>query len=1522
MHGIKKNGSKAALMVVLAGLLLLVLLLSGLGANRPASAAPQACVPGPHSGVITSDEEWCLADSPHLISGDVTVSAGATVTIEAGAIVQGASEVELLVEGHLQAPGTPSLPITFTSSADAPGLWAGIAFSGGTGDLSYATVRYAGQRNSVTDAAMGHWARSNIAVRNVTIGEVRLDNVTISDLASTNQEMGVLVDNGNLVAVDSSFVRIGDGSVYIFPDTPLYIAGGDSSVTLTNNTFTANNTNSVVLQPGAMMNHDTTLTLQNGLDGYLLQDDFAVPSGITLSVEPGVVVQGPRDVELLVQGHLEALGTSGQSITFTSAADTGPTGWAGLAFDGGSGHLRYTTVRYSGDRNTVSDNMFGNPYHRSAVTLRDSTLNLEQVTLRDVASSDSNDHGLIVSNSVVTLTDTLFTGIGGGSITDGDFAAYVQGTDSVLEMHGNAFTGNVKDRVLLVPGAMMGHDTTLYAQPVFDGYELQADFTVPEGITLTVEPGLILRGSAATELLVRGHLQALGTPTQPITFTSSTDSGPYEWAGLLFDGSGGGGTGHLRHATIRHGGSDTSIIDGYHRGSNIAVYDVVDGEVRLEQVLLEGATHFDGWHFFGDHGLYVNNSHVAVVSSTIESNCDSGTSDSGVYVTGDSRVLIDDSLIHSNSAPGLLVEGDTAFVRVTGSSIVNNVSDGVRNTGAATVILSGDAESGNAIHANQGFGVNQEGLTGQTIATYNWWGDLSGPTHTGNPGGVGEEVTDRVIYAPWLTEPPAPPAINQDLVWTAAPNRASAGAIHNFGIYFQNILTETLTETLMVLELPWEANYLYSTGGGEYWPEAHRVQWKLGDQPPGATFAAAAQVQFKWGVPNGSLMRSDGNVAAGNLPSPYVAHPEQIAYEAVTVVTQVELNQGQVDGILAADAELNALFTHALGQGYEYFGNATQQAMSDGSERLTLLLMDRDRPGEMVAVRRIDADDRHIRHETPADISIYTLTGGARFILATAAWKFWGDMAAPDQATSLQTYDERFPFAFQATNACGPLDWGDCVRNCLVSNAPRPLLEDIALGGAKCTQCLACTSDCLDICSDCARDLWSDFHDERYKDCTRMCADSELRDKAKCEGPKQQCYAAEGMGPYGTAEYRLVFNCDSATCTYSTEPILEFCPYGCVYGQSGVTGVMTTDCEEVPCPIGGPLHDPNCIEMFTAKDPNAMYGPLVAAPGATITYTVECENVGEGTAYGVFITSELPPELDESTLQMTGGGTYWPGSRMLVWEIGELAPQTGDLVTFTAQVPSSTISGTLVTAGATVYFPSVPETTPTNPVVTIIEDVAAHNQQIETPEGVPADLTLTGSSPRPNPLSFSIIEDPLNGELSGPLPSLTYVPVVNFEGLDSFGFTVSDGVDTSRPALVSILVRPGADSTPPDVIYTVPANGADDVPVRMLPMMPDAYHPVIWLMFTEPISATTVTTDSFFVTDGVGGRVSGEVAYDGTRNVARFTPSEPLAWDETYTATITPDVQDTSGNPLAADYVWSFHTEESMKLYLPLILKQ
>jgi hypothetical protein len=261
-------------------------------------------------------------------------------------------------------------------------------------------------------------------------------------------------------------------------------------------------------------------------------------------------------------------------------------------------------------------------------------------------------------------------------------------------------------------------------------------------------------------------------------------------------------------------------------------------------------------------------------------------------------------------------------------------------------------------------------------------------------------------------------------------------------------------------------------------------------------------------------------------------------------------------------------------------------------------------------------------------------------------------------------------------------------------------------------------------------------------------------------------------------------------------------------------------------------------------------------------------------------------------------------------------------MTFSARVAADTLSGTALINRATVYFPSVPETTPTNDVVTLIETVSAHTQQIETRGGVPVAFTLKGSSGSAQSLTYHVIDTPRNGPLSGHAPTLTYTPTLNFEGLDRLTFTVSDGVNDSSPAEVIIRVQPGNDGLSPKVIATEPISRARKVPVHLTPTaIGGPYLPSIWLQFSKPISATTITTQTLYVIDQRGHRLNGLVVYDAAQRAARFASLEPLHRMMTYTATVTTGVKDNFGHALAANYTWRFETEY-FNLYLPLTLKK
>ncbi|MCD8483112.1 MAG: Ig-like domain-containing protein [Verrucomicrobia bacterium] len=88
----------------------------------------------------------------------------------------------------------------------------------------------------------------------------------------------------------------------------------------------------------------------------------------------------------------------------------------------------------------------------------------------------------------------------------------------------------------------------------------------------------------------------------------------------------------------------------------------------------------------------------------------------------------------------------------------------------------------------------------------------------------------------------------------------------------------------------------------------------------------------------------------------------------------------------------------------------------------------------------------------------------------------------------------------------------------------------------------------------------------------------------------------------------------------------------------------------------------------------------------------------------------------------------------------------------------------------------------------------ADNQSLVTELDTPLALLLTASDPDNDPLTYHIVDAPLNGTLSGTVPHLIYTPDNGFVGFDDFTFRVFDGITYSNVAVVEIEVTAPAPS--------------------------------------------------------------------------------------------------------------------------------
>jgi len=143
----------------------------------------------------------------------------------------------------------------------------------------------------------------------------------------------------------------------------------------------------------------------------------------------------------------------------------------------------------------------------------------------------------------------------------------------------------------------------------------------------------------------------------------------------------------------------------------------------------------------------------------------------------------------------------------------------------------------------------------------------------------------------------------------------------------------------------------------------------------------------------------------------------------------------------------------------------------------------------------------------------------------------------------------------------------------------------------------------------------------------------------------------------------------------------------------------------------------------------------------------------------------------------------------------------------------------------------------------------------ETNEEQPLAVTLSGSDPDGDALSYTLLSQPAHGVLSGTAPDLVYTPAVDYSGGDSFTYVVNDGLVDSAPAVVDITVLPINDAP---VAFNQQLEFAEDTSVPLTLTWQDVDGDTVTAtILTQPLNGTlagsgfnySYTPDANFVGD-------------------------------------------------------------------------
>ncbi|MBS4066026.1 MAG: hypothetical protein KGZ74_15810, partial [Chitinophagaceae bacterium] len=559
------------------------------------------------SGEITSNRTLDR-DTVYLLSGLVFVKGGATLTIESGTIIRGnnavANSALVITRGSkLNAIGTVAQPIVFTSSkaagTRAPGDWGGIIL------LGNATVNTPGGVANIegltvsADTQFGGGGSPNDNESSGTLQYVRIEFGGF-DFATDNEINGLTMGGiGRGTTIDHIQVSFNDDDCFEW-------FGGTVNCAY------------LVAYRGVDDNWDTDF----GYSGSV-QFCLGVRDPNLSDLSSGSSSEG-------FESDNDATGSSNTpktSAIFSNVTELGPFRGTG-AFPGGQDFVRGARIRRNSELKIFNSIITDYP---RAMTINEATvlsnfrnnlaklennifgayttalfdgLNAGTVSLRDSlfrADVYKND-SLPAASAADDLLATPW------SYTSPDYRPTATIAQTGAEFNDPVFTGRVQNTSanFVIPTAYRGAFAPTPAAPWTDGwvnwdpqntaygaptvtisgtissnrildrdtvYLLSGLVFVKNGATLTIESGTVIRGDNAVAnsalVITRGSkLNALGTATAPIVFTSSKAAGtraPGDWGGVILLGNGivnvPGGVGNIEGLTVsadtQFGGTDS-----------------------------------------------------------------------------------------------------------------------------------------------------------------------------------------------------------------------------------------------------------------------------------------------------------------------------------------------------------------------------------------------------------------------------------------------------------------------------------------------------------------------------------------------------------------------------------------------------------------------------------------------------------------------------------------------------------------------------------------------------------------------------------------------------------------------------------------------------------------------------------------------------------------------------------------------------------------------------------------------------
>jgi hypothetical protein len=528
---------------------------------------------------ITSNTTWVdIFEDPTIpdyrVVINVSITNGATLTIEPGVTVEFESDRGMSVNGALVADGNASAGILFTGVTKQKGFWKGVAiFSPNINNLlNYVTVEYGGS----SDVGSG--------IPKVNVGVENGDKVKITNSTFRNSTgYGLFLESGSIIE------EFSNNSFNDNDEFPLGLAINNIGMLDQASTFTANTNNEVAVF-GSTLNNNSEEEWKNFNDNtaFRVLGKLELNSGLLIS--EGTTMRFESNVGLEVSGadgYLIAKGTTSEKVVFTGVTEAAGF-WQGIVFftNNVKNELDHTIISYGGS------SAFGAGVPQANVGIE----NGDRLKISNSEIFGSGDYGIYFeSGSLLSgfenniLRDNtgfpLALTMSNATKIDANSTFNIGNGDNTVEVLGNTLNEGATEVSL----TELSNNTSYY---LTGNLSIRSGLVFEDGVKIEVATDNLIDVSAD------GYLIADGTAGNGISISGKTKS-PGVWRGIAFF------TNDVRNlmdfVTVSHGGSSNV-------GSGIPKVNV--GVENGDKLTITNCTitDCDGTGLFGEAGSTVTQS--------------------------------------------------------------------------------------------------------------------------------------------------------------------------------------------------------------------------------------------------------------------------------------------------------------------------------------------------------------------------------------------------------------------------------------------------------------------------------------------------------------------------------------------------------------------------------------------------------------------------------------------------------------------------------------------------------------------------------------------------------------------------------------------------------------------------------------------------------------------------------------------------------------------------------------------------